>query len=74
VGSDPITLLRDRLSEAGEIDDDTVEEITADARREVQRAVEFADSSPEPAVERLYEGVYADSHEDADSRAKVVGQ
>jgi 2-oxoisovalerate dehydrogenase E1 component len=70
---DPITLLRDRLSEAGEIDDDMVEEINADARREVQRAVEFADSSPEPAVERLYDGVYADSHQDADADADTAG-
>lgn len=60
---DPLSLLRDSLTDAGTVDDDAVEQIREDARREVAQAVEFADNSPEPPVERLYDDVYAGADE-----------
>lgn len=60
---DPLTLLRNSLTDAGTVDDDAVEQIRDDARREVAQAVEFADNSPEPRVERLYDDVYTGADE-----------
>ena len=40
------------------IGDDELEEIQAEADRIVTEAVEFADASPEPPLESLYENLY----------------
>ncbi len=45
---DPILRYRDRLLEAGILDEGSVEHIAADAAAEVERAVAFAVASPEP--------------------------
>jgi pyruvate dehydrogenase E1 component alpha subunit len=55
---DPIGTFVDRLVSEGVISDDDFEEIKAEADRIVTEAVEFADASPEPPLESLYENLY----------------
>ena len=56
---DPIKLLSDSLKEKHIIDNQTIEEIEKSVREEVERAVRFADESPQPAPDELYTDVYA---------------
>jgi pyruvate dehydrogenase E1 component alpha subunit len=56
---DPIPAFAARLIAAGVIDEAERERIDADALARVDAAVAFADSSPFPAPESLYDDVYA---------------
>jgi len=56
---DPIPLFADRLTQAGVLDSEEVERLDAEALRRVDEAVSFADSSPFPPPESLYDDVYA---------------
>jgi pyruvate dehydrogenase E1 component alpha subunit len=55
---DPIELFSARLIEAGIIDQAGVDQLDADAIERVDEAVAFADASPFPAPESLYDDVY----------------
>jgi pyruvate dehydrogenase E1 component alpha subunit len=55
---DPILSFAERLKSEDVISDDELEEIQAEADRIVTEAVEFADDSPEPRLESLYENLY----------------
>ena len=55
---DPILTFAERLKEAGFIDDEGIAERDRQAVEVVDRAVEFAEQSPEPALESLYDNVY----------------
>ena len=55
---DPIRLYTDVLKEAGLIDDAEFEERDKRAIEIVDEAVAFADESPEPALESLYDNIY----------------
>jgi pyruvate dehydrogenase E1 component alpha subunit len=55
---DPITLFSDRLETEGIIDSDDAERLDAEAIEQVDKAVSFADSSPFPPPEALYDDVY----------------
>src|SRR5947199_7072917 len=55
---DPIPAYRRVLEEAGLIDEAGFEERDRRAIELVDKAVEFADASPEPALESLYDNVY----------------
>ncbi len=57
---DPIPRFRDWLTEEGIATVEDFEEIDASVEEEVVQAAEFGESSPWPAPEALYEGVYAD--------------
>ena len=50
--------LRRAPEEEGLIDDEELEELDRKAIEIVDEAVEFADASPEPALESLYDNVY----------------
>ncbi|HXE44948.1 MAG TPA: pyruvate dehydrogenase (acetyl-transferring) E1 component subunit alpha [Conexibacter sp.] len=56
---DPIALWSARLIERGAIDQGEVEALDAAAVAQVDEAVAFADASPFPAPESLYDDVYA---------------
>jgi pyruvate dehydrogenase E1 component alpha subunit len=56
---DPIAHLASQLKQAGVADDEKLQQIEDDVEREVQAAVEFADDSPEPRPEKLFEFSYA---------------
>ncbi len=56
---DPIKLFTASLQEKGVIDDAGLKEIEGGVREEIERAVKFADESPEPDPSELYTHVYA---------------
>ena len=58
---DPIVLLRDRMFEAGQITEDEVHAMDEEIKQTVQDAYDFADQSPEPALESLWEDVLLES-------------
>jgi len=55
---DPIESFSRTLTEAGLLDDGEIDEIRAKADETVKKAVEFADDSPEPSLESLYDELY----------------
>jgi pyruvate dehydrogenase E1 component alpha subunit len=56
---DPIKLFTSSLKEAKIVDDKAIEQIEQQVREEVERAVRFADESPEPELAELYTDIYA---------------
>jgi pyruvate dehydrogenase E1 component alpha subunit len=55
---DPIVVYSERLKDEGVLTDEKMEEIDRRALETVDEAVEFADSSPEPPLESLYDNIY----------------
>ena len=55
---DPVKVFRDRLLADGVISEDYLEELRERLERQVMDAVEFADNSPEPPLESLYDHLY----------------
>ena len=58
---DPISLLKARMLDAGDITDDDFETMEQEIKTIVQDAWDFADASPEPPPEALYEDVLVDT-------------
>jgi pyruvate dehydrogenase E1 component alpha subunit len=56
---DPVAHMADRVKHGGLVDDEALAHIDDEVEREVQAAVEFADDSPEPNPEKLFEFSYA---------------
>ena len=56
---DPVTLFRTELIRQGVLSDAQADEMEAQARREVEEAVEYARRSPYPAPEEAYKGLYS---------------
>jgi pyruvate dehydrogenase E1 component alpha subunit len=56
---DPLGRLAERLKKSGVVDDEALATIEEEVEREVDSAVEFADDSPEPNPEKLFEFSYA---------------
>ncbi len=56
---DPIARLKAYLIEKGVLTEEQAEAVGKEASRLVEEAVDFAESSPEPKVEGIAEGVYA---------------
>jgi len=59
--SDPIGVYRKYLTQNKIASAKTLDEMDEQAMDEVQKAVEFAEASPEPTMEDLYKDVYADA-------------
>ena len=57
---DPILALKDRILEEGLISDEEMEAMYHEVESEVEEAVAFADESPFPEPEALFDDVYAD--------------
>ena len=57
---DPIIVLHNRMTAAGEIDDAAYARMDDEVKAEVQGAWDFADASPEPELEELYTHVLAE--------------
>ena len=55
---DPVETFAARLTEEGVITEKDFEEIKAEAEKTVMDAVEFADASPEPDLDSLYDHLY----------------
>jgi pyruvate dehydrogenase E1 component alpha subunit len=62
---DPIVLLRMQMQEKGELTDEDLQALDEEIRAEVQDAWDFADQSPEPPLEALWEDVLVDTTSDA---------
>jgi pyruvate dehydrogenase E1 component alpha subunit len=58
---DPIMVLRMQMQEAGEIDDAGMAKLDEDVKAVVQDAWDFAEKSPEPPLEALYENVLVET-------------
>jgi pyruvate dehydrogenase E1 component alpha subunit len=56
---DPVVAFRARLLEAGILDEAAASQLEAEVEGEVQQAIDFADASPHPAVEALFDDAYA---------------
>jgi pyruvate dehydrogenase E1 component alpha subunit len=61
---DPIMLLRMHMQEQGELSEDDLHKLDEEIKASVQDAWDFADQSPEPPLEALYEDVLVDTTSD----------
>jgi pyruvate dehydrogenase E1 component alpha subunit len=68
---DPIVLLRIRMQEAGQLDDAQMQALDEEVKKEVQDAWDFADNSPEPPLEALYEDIMVDTTSDSHAQPTV---
>ncbi|MBC7879649.1 MAG: pyruvate dehydrogenase (acetyl-transferring) E1 component subunit alpha [Anaerolineales bacterium] len=59
--SDPIGIFRKQLIEKKTATAKALDEIDTQAEEEIVKAVEFAEASPEPAMEDLFKNIYADT-------------
>jgi pyruvate dehydrogenase E1 component alpha subunit len=57
--NDPLGAFAARLQAAGLIDEAGLQRIEEQVEREVEQAVKFADESPDPALETLFDYIYA---------------
>ena len=57
---DPITAFRSKLIEEGALSERTARKMEEDVRAEIEEAVRFAEASPAPPIEALFENIYAD--------------
>jgi pyruvate dehydrogenase E1 component alpha subunit len=55
---DPVAMFRDRLLAEGVISEDEVDQMRDEIERVVGEAVAFADASPEPPLDTLYDNLY----------------
>lgn len=65
---DPIVLLRMQMHEQDELTDDDLHTMDEEIKAEVQDAWDFAEQSPEPPPETLFEHVLVDTTSDATER------
>jgi pyruvate dehydrogenase E1 component alpha subunit len=56
---DPISMFADHLSDSGVADDAWLKETANRVDREVQEAIDFAEKSPDPKIEDLFDFMYA---------------
>jgi len=61
---DPIVLLRMHMQEQGELTDESLQKLDEEIKAQVQDAWDFADQSPEPPPEALWEDVLVDTTTD----------
>jgi pyruvate dehydrogenase E1 component alpha subunit len=66
---DPIVLLRVHMHEQGELTDDDLHKLDEEMKAVAQDAWDFAEKSPEPPLEALYEDVLVDTTSDATTEA-----
>jgi pyruvate dehydrogenase E1 component alpha subunit len=62
---DPIVLLRMHMEKKGELTEEALHKLDDEIKAEVQDAIDFAEKSPEPPPEALYEDVLVDTTSDA---------
>jgi len=66
---DPIVLLRMHMEKKGELTEEALHKLDDEIKAEVQDAIDFAEKSPEPPPEALYEDVLVDTTSDAAAEA-----
>ena len=68
---DPIVLLRMHMQEKGELTEEALQKLDEEIKAIVQDAIDFAEKSPEPPPEALFEDVLVDTT--SDSTTEPVG-
>ena len=68
---DPIVLLRMLMQEKGELTEEALQKLDEEIKAEVQDAIDFAEKSPEPPPEALWEDVLVDTTSDSNGDAGV---
>lgn len=58
---DPIGIFRKRLLDGGGIDAEALDEVEARVETEIEEAISFAEASPDPDPEALFEDIYTES-------------
>jgi pyruvate dehydrogenase E1 component alpha subunit len=66
---DPIVLLRMHMQEKGELTEEALHKLDDEIKAEVQQAIDFAEKSPEPPPEALFEDVLVDTTSDTEAEA-----
>jgi len=66
---DPIMVLRGQMEELGDWNDESMTAMDREVREVVEDSWNFADNSPEPSGEALYENVLVDTTSDAEESA-----
>jgi len=66
---DPIVLLRMHMQEKKELTDEQLQKLDEEIKAQVQDAIDFAEKSPEPPPESLFEDVLVDTTSDATEEA-----
>ncbi len=61
---DPVVLMRTRMEEDGDLTDDDWNAMDEEIKAIVQDAIDFAENSPEPALDTLFEHVLVDTTSD----------
>jgi pyruvate dehydrogenase E1 component alpha subunit len=69
---DPIIVLRTQLQQEGQLNDDDFAKLDEELKAVVQDAWDFAEQSPEPPVEALFEDVLVDTTSDTHAEAVVA--
>jgi pyruvate dehydrogenase E1 component alpha subunit len=69
---DPILMFAKQLLDAGIIEDAWLKETDSRVRREVQAAIDFADKSPDPKFEDLFDFMYATEVPNTPGRAEAL--
>src|SRR5262249_18624914 len=69
---DPITPFPHQLREAGIVDEAWLKETATRVEREVQEAIDFADKSPDPKIEDLFDSMYASAVPNTPGRAEAL--
>ncbi|MGH7637864.1 MAG: thiamine pyrophosphate-dependent enzyme, partial [Gemmatimonadaceae bacterium] len=62
---DPIVLLRVHMQEKGELTEEALQKLDEEIKAIVQDAIDFAEKSPEPPPEALFEDVLVDTTSDS---------
>lgn len=71
-GNDPIRIYADLLARTGILSQEELEAMDEEVKRVSEESADFADKSPEPAVEELYTEIYA--NEDVNGRLYFDGR
>jgi pyruvate dehydrogenase E1 component alpha subunit len=66
--NNPIAAFAARLQAAGLIDEAGLQQVEEQVEREVEQAVKFADESPDPALETLFDSIYAPTETSSERR------
>ncbi len=59
---DPIPRMREVLEKTGQFTAKELDEVEAQCKQDIEDAVKFAESSPDPSVDNILDDVYAPSH------------
>ena len=70
---DPIEVLRGQMEEMGDWNDESMTALDEEVKEVVEDSWNFADNSPEPSGEALYENVLVDTTSDAEESAAMAG-